>query len=181
MIDTSGRRLYDAATQGRLGRRFARQLAVTIAVCSVIAGGLIGGLHYEETPFLASWLGYCDGARFASECEYPVRLDWLAGMLGALVFGLVLAPLLPRAHRRVKPSVFCRGCDHMGWIEDLVQTEGRCPRCGSFRFDHQQVELDPIFFSGDLLFLPRKAVELDVPGPDLLARFQRSRRKAARG
>jgi hypothetical protein len=56
VTDRSGRRLYDVATHKRLSRRFGRQFAAILAGTAVVCGAMIGGLHYEELPFFASWL-----------------------------------------------------------------------------------------------------------------------------
>jgi len=170
---SGGRTLFNPATRDGLAGRYARRLGLMVAVVAVVSGGLIGGLHYEELPFLADWLGYCDGAGFPAECEYPGRLDWLAGVAGGVVMGFVLVPLVPLARRRFRPSVFCRGCDGAGWIEDLVPTGGRCPRCGSDRFDFDSTELDPVFAFGSAFFLPRRNRERDVRGAELVVRGSR--------
>jgi hypothetical protein len=92
------------------------------------------GLH-TESPFLAYALSRCPNARFAAECDYEPALDWMAGVLG-LVGWLLFAGLL-LAVRRPAPTIFCAGCDGMGWIADLVPTGGACPRCGRDEFDHR--------------------------------------------
>jgi hypothetical protein len=166
-----GRRLYDPATQRRLGRRAARRIAGFVVAGAAFAGALAGGLHFEELPFLASWLGYCDGSRSLAGCQYPQRLDWLAGVVAAVAFGLLLAPLVPLAARRVRPSVYCRGCDGMGWIADLAGSAGRCPHCGSDRFDHLRIVQEPIYTLEPTVYLPRHKFETGVAGAELLRRL----------
>lgn len=172
MTEFEGRRLYEPATRRRLGRRAARRSAAYVVVAAAVAGALIGGLHYEELPFLASWLGHCDDSRSLAGCAYPGRLDWLAGVIGALAFGLLLAPLVPLAARRVRPSVYCHSCNSMGWVCDLVRSKGRCPHCGGDRFDHRSIELEPMYNLDPVVFLPRHAVETDVAGTELLRRHR---------
>jgi hypothetical protein len=172
VTEFEGRRLYEPATRRRLGRSAARRIASYVVVAAAVSGALIVGLHYEELPFLASWLGYCDESRSLTDCAYPRRLDWLAGVVGALAFGLLLAPLVPLAARRVRPSVYCRSCDSMGWVCDLVRSEGRCPRCGGGRFDHRSIAMEPMYNLDPVVYLPRNAVETDVAGTELLRRHR---------
>ncbi len=142
---------------------------------ALLSGALIGGANHEE-PFFAAWLGYCDGVRYLVECEYPPAIDWIAGLVGALVIGLVVAPAIPLARRRIRPTVFCRSCPGAGWIEDLVPRDGRCPRCGGSRFDHERTALDTLFAGESVFFLPRRDRERDVAGSDLVARLRAGKR-----
>lgn len=164
----------ETATRQRAanGRR-SRWLALVLAV---VAGGLAVGLH-AETPFVASLLGYCEGVRFAVECEYPAWVYGLAALAGTGV-GLVLAipALLVAARRPVSPTVRCRSCDAVGWIDDLRARAGRCPLCAGHRFDYRAYGLGSVWLPGSVLFVPERVVENDAAGTDLIARYGEGRR-----
>lgn len=162
-----------AARQRAANGRRSRRLAVVVAV---VAAGLAVGLH-TETPFVADLLGYCDGVRFAVECEYPPWVYTLAALAGAGI-GLVLAipSLLVAARRDVATTVRCRSCDAVGWIADLRVRGGRCPRCAGHRFDYRAYGPGPVWLPGSVIFVPERVVENDVAGADLLARHGEGRR-----
>jgi hypothetical protein len=157
-------------------------MAAIIAGSALIVGAMVGAAHYTEAPFVASWLGYCDGLRYLSDCEYPASLDWVVGAATALLFGLLLAPLVRLAPRRVRPSIYCRGCNGMGWIQDLDRTEGRCPRCGSVRFDYEETTVEAVYHydTGYPVGAPRRVTQKDVAGPDLLQRLREKQRKSGK-
>ena len=66
MSDHDERRLYDPATRGQIGHRAMRRITLIIGVTSTVCGAFVGRLHVEELPFLATWLGYCDGVRYSA-------------------------------------------------------------------------------------------------------------------
>ncbi|MEZ4424729.1 MAG: hypothetical protein R3E98_15065 [Gemmatimonadota bacterium] len=146
-----------------------------MAIVAVVSGALVAGLHASELPFLARPLGLCPDGTPLYDCAIPVWTHAAAGALGAGVFFLLLLPLVPLAGRRVRPSVYCRGCDRMGWVADLVGTNGRCPHCGSERHDFFVMDVRAVFLGGSTLFLPRQEVLADVTGSALLERDDGSR------
>lgn len=162
------RRLYDPATRARVASGQIRRVRWLSVIVALVSGALIGGLHASELPFLARPLGFCPSDVPLYDCEYPAWLDVAAGALAALVLGGALLPLAPLAGRRIRPSVYCRSCDGMGWMADLRDRGGRCPRCGGERFDLLSTDVEAAWLTGGPLFLPRREVREDVKGADLI-------------
>jgi len=130
--------LFDPSTRDVVRRETRRAYVIAFSLTALVIAGLVGGLHYEEFPFLAYLLGFCEPGENAYACDYPSILDWSAGGLTLGVVGPVLALLIKR--RRIPPSVSCLTCGSGGWILDLEATEGRCPRCGSDSFRYRALE-----------------------------------------
>lgn len=134
----SDERLFDPKSRDAVRAETHRPYAIAFAATAIVLAGLVGGLHYEELPLLAHLFGYCSPQSARFECGYPGALDWLAAGLTLVAAGGGLAKLL--AHRRVPPTVTCRGCERRGWISDLESHEGRCPSCGHDRFRYRALE-----------------------------------------
>jgi hypothetical protein len=135
----SDERLFDPKSRAAIRAETDRSYAIAFGVTAVVLAGLGGGLHYEELPFLAYLLGYCSPPEARYECSYPVWVDGLAAVITLVAVSAGLAVVL--RHRRIQPTVTCRGCESRGWIIDLAAKGGRCPRCGHDRFRYRG--LDP--------------------------------------
>jgi hypothetical protein len=129
--------LYDRATRARLVKSTNRSYAIAFASATVLVGLLVGGYHHEE-PFLPHLLGVCAASVPWWDCEYSPWLDVTAGVVAFAIFGALAA--LAFLFRRTPPTVYCNGCDGMGWIDDLLATEGICPRCGGGSFTYFIIE-----------------------------------------
>jgi hypothetical protein len=142
-------------------------------LASLVAGGLFAALHHE-LPFLAHWTGACSPEAYAYECEARGFYDAVAAVAGTALFGVLgwlgyrLGPM--------RPTVTCTQCHSRGWALDLEPHGGRCPRCGGQRFDYQ------IWFGGGTASGPRieRFREQGVEGPDVVRRFQETRKSSLR-
>lgn len=161
MVAEDQRRLYDQRTHETLRRRRAKAFVVTVGICAVVVAGL-SLVGHMEFPMLAEFAGYCADAW---RCDgYPGYLDWLAGGAGFLLFGcygMVLARF--QRGRPPAPTVFCEGCDGAGWVADLEQSNGLCPRCRQDRFTYVSTP-QPIGMALNTI------VEPGMAGRDLLER-----------
>lgn len=134
----SDERLFDAKSRALIRAETHRSYAIAFGVSALVIAGLVGGLHYEELPFLAYLFDYCSPGQYRYECHYPAVLDWMAAGITVGAVGIPLAALL--RVRRIPPTVTCRGCGTRGWILDLENSEGRCPICGFDRFRYRTLE-----------------------------------------
>ncbi len=131
-------RLFDPATRAAIRAETQRPYAIAFGVTAFVIAGLVGGLHYEEIPFLAYLLDYCSPQAHRYECSYPMGLDWLAAGITFAFCGIALATVL--RYRRIHPTVTCLLCDRRGWILDLDANAGNCPHCGHDRFRYRAIE-----------------------------------------
>ncbi len=159
--------LFNPKTRSDLLRRASRRLILLMAGCSVLAGAMVGGFHYEE-PFLPQLLGVCAPDASRGDCEYSAWLDVAAGVAATVAFGAVC--FVAYRLRRLSPTVFCRSCGGCGWIVDLQPSAGRCPSCGHgrFRYRARELEVDTDPFSLRQIVV-KVWDEVDVSGETLLA------------
>jgi len=134
----SDERLFDSKSRAAIRAKTDRPYAIAFGVSACVMAGLVGGLHYEELPFLAYWFDYCSPQQFVYDCHYPAALDWMAAGVTGVIAGIALAALF--RFRRIRPTVTCHRCGSQGWILDLEQAAGRCPRCGHDRFRYRTLE-----------------------------------------
>jgi len=134
----SDERLFDPKSRAAIQAQTQRSYAIAFGASSFVIAGLIGGLHYEEIPFLAYLFDYCSPDAYRYDCHYPRALDWLAAGVTWVAAAIVLAVLF--RFRRIQPTVTCQGCGRRGWIIDLEDSAGRCPLCGYDRFRYRTIE-----------------------------------------
>lgn len=164
------RGLYDAKTGEILRREAAPDRLLVFGGATLVAGLLFAVLHHE-LPFLAHWTGACSPEDYAYECAARPFYDVVAGVGFTVSMGVFCFVLHQRAPMR--PTLTCRGCGTSGWVLDIEPTAGRCPRCGSDRFDYRIVlagyGVRPTFGF---------VREQDVAGADLVERFRETRKSS---
>lgn len=159
--------LFNPRTREALRQRTGRDLRLILAGTGVVVAAMVGGFHYEE-PFLPYLLDICAPNVSRGACAYNHWLDVAAGLAASAVFsafGFGLYRLRP-----VRPTVSCRRCDGAGWIEDLLASAGRCPRCGNDRFRYRARLIVPNYIpTVDRYASIQTWAFDDVAGSDLLA------------
>jgi hypothetical protein len=159
--------LFNPRTRDAIRLRTGRDLRLILAGAAVVVGAMLGGAHYEE-PLLPYLLGLCAPDVARGDCAYDHWLDVAAGLAATALFGAFF--FVVYRLRPLRPTVSCRRCDGAGWIEDLRNSAGRCPRCSHDRFRYRAREIvpDPNTMSGRNVLIQTWALD-DVAGAELLA------------
>ncbi len=62
--------------------------------------------------------------------------SWLVSLIVFIAVSAIMAGTTWLVTWRPTPTIKCLDCEVRGWIDDLVETNGNCPLCGSDWFNY---------------------------------------------